>query len=77
MPYLMEMEIRKLNDVIEDKNRRIKQLEKVVKYDVKEIKILKDRLVNLGGDPDCGMGARLLAETPMPARDKRTGKCDL
>lgn len=75
MPYLMEMqhkaEKKNLEDQIADRDRRIKSLEKIVAYDVEEIKILKDRIVALGGDPDCGMGARLLAETPMPTRNKR------
>ena len=78
MPYLMEMHFRaekeKLEAQIADRDRRIKQLEKIVEYDVREIKILKARLIALDGDPDCGLGARLLAETPMPVRNKRTGK---
>lgn len=71
MPYLMEMEISKLTYALEDRDRRIKTLEKIVAYDVEEIRILKNRLVALGGDPDCGLGARLLAQTAMPARNKR------
>jgi len=75
MPYLMEMEIRKLNEQLteqsEDFNRQIAQLKKVIEYDVEEIKILKDRLIALGGDPDAGIRARLLAQTAMPARNKR------
>lgn len=76
MPYLMEIQFlaekEKLEDQIADRDRRIKQLEKIVEYDVEEIKILKARLVALGGDPDCGIRSRLLAQTAMPARDKRT-----
>ena len=71
MPYLMELEIRKLNEQIEDRDRQITQLQKVIKYDVEEIKILKDRLVALGGDPDCGIRSRLLAQTAMPDRNGR------
>ena len=75
---MMEMHFRaekeKLEAQIADRDRRIKQLEKIVEYDVREIKILKARLIALDGDPDCGLGARLLAETPMPVRNKRTGK---
>ena len=71
MPYLMELEIGKLNEQIEDKDRQIAHLKKVIEYDVEEIKILKDRLIALGGDPDCGIRARLLAQTAMPARNKR------
>jgi len=71
----MEMEIRKLNEQLteqsEDFNRQIAQLKKVIEYDVEEIKILKDRLIALGGDPDAGIRARLLAQTAMPARNKR------
>lgn len=75
MPYLMELHFRaekeKLEEQIADRDRRIKQLEKIVEYDVEEIKILKDRLVALGGDPDVGIRARLLAQTAMPDRNKR------
>ena len=71
MPYLMELEIGKLNEQIEDKDRQIAHLKKVIEYDVEEIKILKDRLIALGGDPDAGIRARLLAQTAMPARNKR------
>ena len=71
MPYLMELEIGKLNEQIEDKDRQIAHLKKVIEYDVEEIKILKDRLIALGGDPDAGIRARLLAQTAMPARTKR------
>ena len=71
MPYLMELEIRKLNEQIADLDRQIIQLKKVIEYDVEEITVLKDRLVALGGDPDCGIRARLLAKTAMPTRNKR------
>ena len=75
MPYLMELHFRaekeKLEEQIADRDRRIKQLEKIVEYDVEEIKILKDRLIALGGDPDAGIRTRLLAQTAMPARNKR------
>lgn len=61
MPYLMELHFRaekeKLEEQIADRDRRIKQLEKIVAYDVEEIKILKSRLAVLGGDPDCGLFA--------------------
>ena len=75
MPYLMEMHFRaekeKLEAQIADRDRQIAHLKKVIQYDVEEIKILKDRLVALGGDPDAGIRARLLAQTAMPARNKR------
>lgn len=75
MPYLMEMHFRaekeKLEAQIADRDRRIKQLEKIVEYDAKEIKSYRDRLAALGGDPDAGIRARLLAQTAMPARNKR------
>ena len=71
MPYLMELEIGKLNEQIEDKDRQIAHLKKVIEYDVEEIKILKDRLIALGGDPDAGIRTRLLAQTAMPDRNKR------
>jgi hypothetical protein len=75
-PYIMEMQFKdqivELQNKLEDRERQIESLKKVVEYDVKEIRILKDRLIALGGDPDCGLGARLLAQTPMPTRNKRT-----
>ena len=71
MPYLMELEIGKLNEQIEDKDRQIAHLKKVIEYDVEEIKILKDRLIALGGDPDAGIRTRLLAQTAMPDRNGR------
>ena len=51
----------KLVDGLEDEKREA----------LKEIKILKDRLVALGGDPDCGIRSRLLAQTAMPDRNGR------
>ena len=52
MPYLMEMHFRaekeKLEAQIADRDRRIKQLEKIVEYDAKEIKSYRDRLAALG-----------------------------
>ena len=72
MPYLMEYHFRsekeKLEVQIADRDRRIKQLEKIVEYDVEEITELKRRVVALGGDPDVGIRARLLADTVMPDR---------
>lgn len=72
MPYLMELHFRaekeKLEAQIADRDRQIAHLKKVIQYDVEEIKILKDRLVALGGDPDVGIRARLLADTVMPDR---------
>mgnify|MGYP001767264680 CR=1 FL=1 len=64
----------KLEAQIADRDRQIAHLKKVIEYDVEEIKILKDRLVALGGDPDCGLGARLLAQTAMPDRYNRPRK---
>ena len=78
MPYLMEYHFRaekeKLEAQIADRDRRIKQLEKIVEYDVEEITELKRRVVALGGDPDVGIRARLLAQTPMPDRNNRPRK---
>lgn len=78
MPYLMELYFRsekeKLEAQIADRDRRIKQLEKIVEYDVEEITELKRRVVALGGDPDVGIRARLLAQTAMPARNNRPRK---
>jgi uncharacterized coiled-coil protein SlyX len=52
MPYLMEMHFRaekeKLQAQIADRDRRIKQLEKIVAHDVKEIKSYRARLAALG-----------------------------
>ena len=78
MPYLMELHFRsekeKLEAQIADRDRRIKQLEKIVEYDVEEITELKRRVVALGGDPDVGIRARLLAQTAMPDRNNRPRK---
>ena len=74
MPYLMELEIKKLKAELDEKDNRIKSLEKIVEYDVEEITELKRRVVALGGDPDVGIRARLLAQTAMPARNNRPRK---
>lgn len=74
MPYLMELEIKKLKAELDEKDNRIKSLEKIVEYDVEEITELKRRVVALGGDPDVGIRARLLAQTAMPDRNNRPRK---
>ncbi len=74
---MMEMHFRaekeKLEEQIADRDRQIAHLKKVIKYDVEEIKILKDRLVALGGDPDVGIRARLLAQASLSSRHDGTG----
>jgi len=45
MPHLMET---KFKAELKERDRRIEQLEKIVAYDVKEIKLLKSRLAALG-----------------------------
>lgn len=78
MPYLMELHFRaekeKLEEQIADRDRRIKQLEKIVEYDVEEITELKRRVVALGGDPDVGIRARLLTQAPLSSRHDGTGE---
>lgn len=52
MPYLMEIQhkakVAELQLEITERDRRIRQLEKIVAYDVEEIKSLKSRLAALG-----------------------------